>query len=509
MNNLKDLIRLIDSTTLKIKEIASSLKCSPTTVYRYREILTKKELTWSQLEAMSDDEIDKLFNKTPGCIGKKRHPDWSWVHDEVKRRGVIIMVIWDEYRLPSPDDALSYSQFCDLYTQYKKKLNPSMRQIHLPGQRTFVDFSGERPHYLDQTTGKKIYAELFIGVLGFSNYIYAEAIPSQQTLDWLDVHVHMFEAFGGSTEATVPDNLRSAVTKAGHNGEINRAYKELAAHYNTAIIPTRVRKPKDKAKVEGTVLLVKRWVLKKLRNQTFYSLASLNKEIFSLVDVLNRRPFAKMTGSRFKRFNDIEKASLRPLPAIRFEPGQWTAVQKVPLDYHVHIAKHWYSVPYIYIGKHVDGRIAAKQVEIYCSGVRIASHLRGIEGGTTTDPSHLPPEHRAYANRTSDSFIKWATGIGPATTQIVEFQFDRRNPMLGLKVCDAIKALDRKYGSKDLELAARRAVEIHSLTQTTLASLLRSRLFLRERESDEEMQGSLPLHYNIRGGEYFSKSEEQ
>jgi transposase len=508
MNQIKDIVRMVFTTALSNRDIADALQVSPTTVNRYRELIAEKQLTWPQLELRTKDELDNLFNSVSGRLTQKRHPDWTWVHEELQLRGMTLTVLWEEYRLAKPDQALSYSQFVFLYGEYRRRLNPTMRQVHLPGQRAFVDFSGKRPFYIDQATGEKIDVELFIGTLGYSNYVYVEACASQKLLDWLDAHVHMFEAFSGVPQVVVPDNLRSAVTKAGRDGVINRMYKELATHYGTVILPARARKPKDKAKVEGSVLIVQRWVLLRLRHQTFFSLHALNEAIRLLVDELNHRPFKKMQGSRFERFEKTEKATLNALPVMPFEPGYWTATQTVPVDYHVHIAKHWYSVPYTCIGKPVEGRYTAKQVEIYSAGVRIASYSRGAEDGTTTDPTHLPPEHRAYADRTPDKFIEWAASIGPAMKQIVEHQFDRPNPMLGLKVCDAMRSLARRYDPVDLELAAQRAVEIRSLTQKTLASLLKTRLYLRERGDGAETQASLPLHYNIRGGGYFAHAKE-
>ena len=459
------------------------------------------------MASRSDDELDHLFNSATGRRVAKQHPDWAWVHAQMQYPGMTRTVLWEDYRRSCPDHALASSQFSHYYRQYLRTLHPTMRQTHPPGERAFVDFSGKRPFYVDAATGQRITVELFVGVLGYSNLVFAMACPSQQLMHWIDANVCMFEAFGGVPHIVVPDNLRSAVTKPGRDPVIQRTYQEMAVHYGTVILPARSRRPRDKAKVEGSVLIVQRWVLLCLRHRTFFSLAELNQAIAERVEALNRRPFKKMEGCRRDRFENSEKTALLPLPATPYELGEWTVAQVVPTDYHVHLAKHWYSVPFTYIGRAIEGRISAHHVEIYCAGVRIATHRRGASGGEpTTDLSHLPKEHLAYAERTPEHFLAWAEQVGPATATFVRHQFDRPHPALGLPCCDRLQGLARKYGTADLEAAAQRAMTIHSLSEKTLRALLANRRYEVPREEDADT--TMPAHDNIRGGDYFAPAKE-
>lgn len=360
---------------------------------------------------------------------------------------------------------------------------------------------------MNRATGEHVVVELFVGVLGYSNQVFAMACPSQQLAHWIHAHLCMFKAFGGVPRLIVPDNLRSAVTRSGRAPVIQRTYQEMAAHYGAAIMPTRPRRPRDKAKVEGGVLIVQRWVLLCLRHRTFFSLGELNEAIRERVDALNQRPFKKLAGSRQDRFESTEQAALLPLPATSYVLGEWIATQIVPNDYHVHLEKHWYSVPFSYLGRAVEGRIAAHHVEIYCSGVRIATHPRGNADGTTTDPAHMPKAHRVYAERTPERFIAWAEEIGPATAAYVRHQFEGSHPTLRLPSCERLQELARKHGVAELEAAAERAVAVKSLTEKTLRAFL-SHPRNSDTRNDEDVPGGPPTHGNIRGGKYFTSNVE-
>lgn len=508
MQPLKELLRLVFTTTLSNREIGRAVSLSHNTIDRYRRLARSQSLTWETLATRSPEELDHLFNTATGRLTQKQPPDWTWVHEQMQHRGMTRTVLWEEYRRGCPDHALAYSQFSHYYRKYLRTLHPSMRQNHPPGERAFVDFSGRRPAYVDQATGQRVDVELFVAVLGYSNYVFALACPSQQLPHWIHANVCMFEAFDGVPRIVVPDNLRSAVTRAGRDPVVNRSYQEMATHYGTVILPTRSRRPKDKAKVEGSVLIVQRWVLLCLRHRTFFSLAELNRAIAEQIDVLNRRPFKKMEGCRRDRYETTEKAAMLPLPTMPYEFGEWTAAQTVPTDYHVSLARHWYSVPFTYIGRAIEGRISPHHVEIFCAGVRIATHRRGAPGGTTTDLAHLPEAHKAYAARSPEHFQQWAEQIGPAMAAFVRQQFDRIHPSLGLPCCDRLQGLERKYGAADLEAAAERALEIHALSEKTLRTLLASGRHRHPRQDQGESAITPPTHSNIRGGDYYASAKE-
>lgn len=508
MPSLKELLRLVLTTSLSDRQIGRAVSLSYNTVARYRRLARSLTVTWESLAHASYDDLDRLFNQTLRRMVPKQHPDWVWVHEQMQHRGMTRTLLWEEYRRTCPDNALEYSQFTHHYRQYLRTLHPVMRQPHAPGERVFVDFSGKRPTYTDPSTGQRIEVELFVGVLGYSNYVFAWACPNQQVPQWIKAHVLLFEALGGVPHIVVPDNLRSAVTKPGRHPVIHRTYQEMATHYGTVILPARARRPKDKAKVEGGVLIVQRWVLLRLRHRTFFSLTELNQAIAELVAELNRRPFKKVEGSRVGRFEGSEQSVLWLLPERRYEYGEWTASQTVPPDYHVPLGKHWYSVPFTLIGCAVEGRLTADTVEIYSSGIRMASHRRGAPGGTTTDPAHRPKHHAAYAEHTPEHFLRWAQSVGPATVAFIQHQLDRPYPGLGLPCCDRLQSLARKFGAVELETAAQRALEIRSLSEKTLRALLSSRRHHAARPDADDATASPSEHSNIRGSTYFATTGE-
>ena len=503
MNILLDIVRLITTTDFSDRWIGRYLGVSKTTVGRYHEEIDVKGYTWEYLSSLDFPALDALFNTRPRRFTKKRMPDFKQIREEMQKPGVTLLLLWFEYRDINPDDALSYSQFTHHYRRYLRSLGLVMRQNHRPGQFTFVDFSGKRPAYIDPKTGMPIPVELYVAVQGCSRYIFATAVLSQACIDWISANVQSMEFFGGATTAIVPDNLRAAVTKPGRPAEINRVYREFARHYGTTILPARPRKPRDKAKVEVAVQIVQRWILARLRHRVFFSLAELNAAIAELVRELNERPFKRFPGCRRSRFEQLDKPALRPLPATPFEYAEWTNAQTVGLDYHVLVCGHWYSVPYRLVGSKVDARYTAATVELFHQHVRVASHVRShVQGEHTTDPAHQPEPHRAYAERTPEKLIAWATAIGPNTLAVVQRQFECDFPSMGLPACDTLQKLAKRYGSEALEAAATRAVEIKSLTVKSVKSLLSTGLYTRP--LDRAHAPALLNHSNIRGPAYFA-----
>lgn len=508
MQKIRNVIRQVLTTSLSDADIKRSTLVSKNTVRRYRGIAYEKGYRWDELSSLSDVELDAKFNSVLRRMTRKRRPDFAAIHADMQQKGVTLMLLWEEYRLSSPDDALSYSQFTDYYRKHVAGIDRVMRQTHLPGAKTFVDFSGKRPCYIEPETGERVFAELFVGVLGYSNLSFAIAVATQKLPDWIECHVRMFDFFGGATELLIPDNLRSAVDRAGWDPSINRTYQELGQHYATEILPARRYRPQDKAKVEVGVQIVQRWILARLRKMTFFSLAELNAEIATLLAEMNDRPFKRLPGCRRSRFESQERQHLRSLPSEPYELAEWSGAVLVDNSYHVLVDGHWYSVPHRLVGQRVSVRSSRATVEIIHQHVRVASHARSsVVGGHTTDPIHPPEAHRAYAERTPEKYLAWARTVGPNVLAVVHHQFDRAVPALGLPACDVLRKLVRTHGDAEVEAAAERAVEIQSLTVKSVRSLLSTGRYRRSRE--QPSQSVLPLdHANVRGGDYYRQSQE-
>lgn len=422
---------------------------------------------------------------------------------------VTLQLLWEEYCLSDPDTAYGYSSFSYKYSKYRKKLDVSMRQTHRAGQMTFVDFAGRTVPYKNRKTGEELKAQIFIGALGCSNLTFAYALRSQSIPDWIDAHNQMFKYYGGTTEIIVPDNLKSAVIHAGLEPEFNRTYLEMAKHYGIVIVPARVRKPKDKSKAELAVLIVSRWILARLRKQTFFSIGEINAAISELLKMFNERPFKQLPDNRRIRFEQLDKPLLAPLPDHAFEYAEWSSFQTVRSDYHVRIKDHYYSVPHPLIGQKVEARITQKVIEILHQGKRVASHSRNFEiGGHTTLSQHQTKAHRKYAEQSPEQMIQWAEGIGEACLAVIQFQFSRYpHALLGIKACSTLKRLAKDYGNERTEIACQRAQAIGSLTVKSVKSILQRGL--TELHNDEvPIQTMLPLHFNVRGAEYYSSEVE-
>jgi transposase len=310
MLKIREVVRMLLTTDLSDREIAAAASVARNTVIRYGGICAERSYQWADLEGLSDTDFDAKFNAALNRMTRKRMPDLPGIHAELQKKGVDLTLLWEEYRLESPHDAMSYSQFTHHYRTYVGSLDRVMRQTHHPGRKLFVDFSGLRPKIVDQDSGVESYVELFVGVLGYSNYTFATAVPSQKSADWVDAHNKMYAFFGGATEIVVPDNLKAAVDKPGVDPIINRTYRELTNHYTTTPIPARSYRARDKASVELGVKLCQKFILARIRHMKFFSIGELNAEIAKLVAALNARPFKRMPGSRLERFESVERAML-------------------------------------------------------------------------------------------------------------------------------------------------------------------------------------------------------
>jgi len=505
---LRELLRLIKLTNLSNNRISQLLDISINTVKRYRKRCLELGLTWTLIQQKKDSELQSQFNNKRELAFDKRMPDFKYIHQLMQQHHQTLMQAWDEYCRIDPDDAYSYSQFTHHYRAFVKRIDVSMRQTHLPGEKCFVDFAGKRIPYTDMKTGKKHYAEIFVGVLGYSQLIFAKAIPSQKLEDWIDVHQDMLHYYGGVPKVVVPDNLKSAVTKPGKYLEVNRSYSELSQHYGFVIEPARVRKPQDKSLAEIGVLLVTRWITIILRRQQFFSVAEINKALEDLLEALNLRSFKRYEGNRRSRFEQGEQSILQRLPTTRFIFGRWMPTQKVSSNYHVYVLGHEYSVPFRYISDPVQARVTAKTIEIYFESQPIALHVRSFEqGGATTDSYHRPAKHQHYAAQSKEFFLDWAKRLGTDVIALVEAQFSgkQKKAVRAINACNKLQKLAKQYGYQRFGRACQCAVSINAFSASSVQSILQCHLDEQNDNSSESQAALLPTHTNVRGAEYYQQ----
>lgn len=505
IQTLRQLLRLLLTTNYSNRRIAQLVGISPNTVRAYRRKRRETSVTLAELEQDSDDQLLNRLNPYTPTDSIKRQPDWAYVHHLMQEKHQTLIQLWEEYRSIHPVDALCYSQFTHWYRQYVKSIDVSMRQYYVPGEVCFVDFAGKRIAWTEPQTGETHYAEMFVGVMGYSQLVFAKALRSQKLEEWLEAHQAMFTYLGGVPQLVVPDNLKSAVTRPGKFPEVNHSYQELAEHYGCVIDPARVRRPQDKSLAEIGVLLVTRWITVVLRRRRFFSVAEINQAMAELLEQLNQRPFKRYQGNRRERFENTERAALSVIPNQPFDIGRWLHLQKVNRDYHIYVHGHAYSVPFELTGLTVDVKVCQNKVEIYFHHKLVAVHLRSdVQGGTTTENSHRPKSHQAYAAQSKAHFTQWAADMGENAIALVSAQFEGLpdHSLQGCKACSQLQKLARQYGQSRFERACQCACEIQSLTVSSVRSILQCRL--DEPAGDvTPIQGQLPLHHNVRGARYY------
>ena len=507
MRKIKEVLRL-RAQGLSDRKVARSVKVARTTVRRIRRRAEAAGLGWPLPEDLTESALEAMLfppHPPPGVYPRPL-PDWKHIHAELRRDGVTLQLLWLEYKEAHPD-GFQYSRFCDLFRQWKDCLDPVLRQEHKAGEKTFVDYAGQTVPVVDPETGEVREAQIFVGVLGASNFTFAEATWTQSLADWTASHVRMFEYFGGVSELLTPDNLASGVSKAcRYDPEVNPTYQELATHYGTAVLPTRQASPRDKAKVETGVLVAERWLLAPLRNHTFFSLAELNREIACLLDSLNDRPFQKLDGTRRSLFESVERPALKPLPTTRYEYAEWRKA-RANIDYHIAVENHFYSDPHQLVRKQVEVRLTASTVEAFHDGHRVAAHARSWrKGGFTTDPAHRPKAHQEHLEWTPSRMIRWAEKTGPHTaTTVARIIEERPHPEQGYRPCLGILRLGERYTPERLEAACHRALAIQGVSYRSIKSILEHGL---DRVALQE-QATLDLpqeHDNLRGPDYYTPS---
>jgi len=508
MRRVREMLRLKYEMGATDRAIARSVGVARSTARLCLDRVAAAGLTWPLPATVTDGALEALlFARSGAQIGlrRKAEPDWVAVHRELRRPGVTLMLLWDEYRREQPD-GYGYSRWCDLYRGWEGRLSPTMRQVHPAGERLFVDFAGQTVEVIDPATGEVRTAQVFVAVLGASSYTYAEAVWTQTLPDWVGAHVRALEFIGGVPRQIVPDNLRSGVLRANwYEPGLNPTYRDLAAHYGTAILPARIRRPRDKAKVEAGVLVVERWILARLRHQRFGSLAALNGAIAALLVDLNARPMRRLGVSRRQLFEELDRPALADLPAEPFVYAEWR-IRRVALDYHVDVDGHYYSAPYRLLRQQVEARVTARTVELFHKGERVAVHVRGgLRGRHTTLAEHMPQAHRRHAEWTIERIGREAAVIGASTAALTAIILESRpHPEQGFRACLGILRLLRTYGRDRLEAACTRGLEIGARSYGSIQSILQNGLDrqpapCRPREEDE-----LPLlHPNIRGSGYY------
>jgi|SoiMethySBSTD1v2_1073268.scaffolds.fasta_scaffold40894_5 transposase len=508
MRKIKEVLRLNFDAGLSQHQIAAALKISPGVVNKYLKAANAANIAWPLPDDLSETQLRrKLF--PPGAAPQPAfaQPDFAAIHQELKRKGVTRQLLWEEYAAANADNHYKLSQFCSLYQQWRSRLKLSMRQTHFAGEKMFVDYAGPTVPVTNPVTGAIHQAQIFVAVLGASSYTYAEATLSQKVYDWINSHIHAFEFFQGVPQLVVPDNLKSAVTRADrYEPALNRSYQEMLEHYSTIALPARPYKPRDKAKVEVAVQVVERWILARLRHLTFYSFDDLNRTIRSLLDDLNTRPFKKLPGTRRSQFETLDKPALQPLPAAAYQFSEWKRA-RVHIDYHIEVLGHYYSVPHTLVSREVDVRITSAQIECIYQNQTVALHLRAEEGrgGHTTIPEHMPSHHRAHSEWSPGRFLNWAVQIGPHTRDLVRGMLEsRKHPELAYRSCLGLLALARQYKPERLEAACQRAIILGAMRQSSVRSILERGLDSQPLpEAPDEDAAPPPVHENVRGAAYY------
>jgi transposase len=505
MRSIKKIIYLSYQSQLSVREISGALDIPKSTVSDYLLRFRESGLSLSDLEEKDSEALYALlFPKPPEKVAapRKALPDFIQIHQELKRKHVTRLLLWEEYREAHPD-GYGYTQFCELYNRWRKTLSISMRQVHKAGEKMFVDYSGLTMEIIDPESGETYPAEIFVAVLGASGYTFAEASCDQKKGSFIASHINALEFFGGVSEILIPDNLKSGVTSADwYEPLLNESYQDMAEHYGAVVIPARPYTPKDKPKVELSVKLVQRWILARLRHRQFFSIEELNEAIFELLDSLNRRPMKKFGKSRYDLYLELDRPALRALPSQPYRLRQFK-VSRVNIEYHVEVEKSYYSVPYQLIDKEVYIRYSDKLVEIFYNNKRIALHRRLHQAGAySTQEAHMAAAHRAYAHQTPSNLIGRAERFGEKTKALViEILKRRPHPQMGIRSCSGILKAARHLEAEVMEAICEKMLELESYTLAHFKSILKHKTYMKAEPQTATTPES--IHENIRGNQYY------
>jgi len=508
MRNLKEILKLINKGTFSYREIGRVCGCSERTVRRVRDAANKAGITWPLPEDIDDNTlVEKMYgSNTTQRTNNTLEPDVKeLVKEMVKTKHVTMKLLHEEYKAQNPS-GIGYTQFCSRIRSHQKKTRIWMPQLHKAGEALFVDWVGEKMFYTDADNGL-VPVYLFVAVLGGSNYPYVEAFNDMATPSWLTAHINAFEYIKGIPMTVVPDNCKTAVKEANrYEPSLNQSYQDMGNYYGVTIIPARVRRPQDKSMGENGVFIAEAWIIAALRNHIFFSLQEMNIAIKTKLSEIVDRPFQVIEGTRRSLYETIDLPALSPLPQTRYELGEWKQFTVRP-NYHILLGKHFYSVPYKYVGEKVDAKISINFVEIYHLGLRISGHPLDRRDGIIyhTIPDHMPPQHNQYAKWTPERFQKWATEIGPHTLELISTILNSREyPQHAFNSCFGVFSLAKKYSPERLENASKRALIVKSISYMGLKNILKNNLDQHEYIPPLEM--TPVLHENIRGSSYYLKN---
>ena len=506
MQHLREILRHKLALGRSHRQVARALGISPSTVAGATSDARSLGLTAAAVEAMTDAELDAKLYPKKSPTRMRTEPDCAALHLELRRPGVTLALLHVEFLTGHPD-GLRYTAFCDRYRAWAKHLSPVMRQVHVAGDKLFVDYAGMKAHLTDPVTGEVTPVELFVAVLGASNYTFAEATFTQQVSDFVGSVSRAFTFIGGVTQAIVPDQLKSAVIAAcRYDPGVQRTTAELGRYYGTTILPARPRSPRDKAKVEVGVQIAERWLLARIRNETFTTLGALNARLGELVLALNLRTMRTYKASRRELYERLDKPALSPLPAVPFEMQSWKQV-RLNIDYHVAFEHHFYSAPHALRLEDIELwlRATASTIEIFHGRERVAAHVRSrVHGGYTTKPEHMPSSHRAYAEWTPTRILGWADQVGLDTRALCEVILrERHHPEWGFRSCLGLFRLAKKYGNARLDAACRRALYAGARSYRPVLTILQHNLDGQPLPEPDTPATAGPSHENVRGPGYY------
>lgn len=499
VRKIRDVLRLKSEAQLSDRQIAAVLGSARSTVQECLRRARAAGVSWPLPEDVDDEALwARLYPRAQEPPAYPT-PDFARIQSELAHKGVTRMLLWREYKAQH-SDGCQYSAFCRDYERWLGRQDAVMRFEHTPGDKLFVDYAGKTMAVIDRHTGEVQVAQIFVAALGASHYTYVEASLTQSVADWLAAHVRALEYFGGVPQAIVPDNLKSGVHRAcRYEPDLNPSYQDFAEHYGVAILPARVRKPRDKAKVEVAVQGIERWILAPLRHQSFFSLADLNQALHTELERYNERPLSREAGTRRSRFRELDQPALRALPQRPYEYATWKRA-KVFLDYHIEFERRYYSVPYRLIGKSVDLRITRHVIEVYYRGQSVARHLKASGARRfITEATHRPDRHRAVIELSHERLLERAEAVGPATATLLREQVSRRaHPDEALRASLGILRLAHDFSASALEQACQRALALQTYSYRAVRTLIITPL------ASPPPSTAPVMHDNVRGARYFT-----
>jgi transposase len=508
MSKIRQILRMYSQGRSKLS-IAAQTGVSRNTAKKYLAAFDASGFTFEEINSLNDKELEDFFGGSKEMPPDKRlqalRRCFPHVDKELKRTGMNRRILWEAYRKEFPD-GFQYTQFCFYYNQWKARVNPTMHMDHKAGDKLYVDFAGEKLSITDKETGEVIEVEVFVAILGASQLTYVEAVLSQQKEDFIAACEDALHYYGGVPAAIVPDNLRAAVTKSNrYEPTLNETFADFADHYGTTILPARAYRPRDKALVEGAVKIIYSRIYAPIHKQTYHTLAELNAAIKEALEVHNNQPLKGRNYSRRLQFEEVEREALSPLPALRYEfKKQHQATVMKNGHVCLGVDKHYYSVPYRFIGRKVKILYSRSNVEVYYHYERIAMHKR-IKSpySYTTDKDHLATTHRFMTEWTPDRFLEWAASIHEDVRLYILKILDRKqHPEQAYRSCIGILGFAKKAGNERLTVACQRALSYGLYNYKTIQQILENKM---DQYQDSLFADELPMpnHDNIRGEDYY------